>query len=51
MNERYLELKEMANRIEQMRLELWQSEEHAQCVGDEEEKRYVNENYFLFSHS
>lgn len=46
MNERYLELKEMANRIDQMRLELWQSEEHAQCVGDEEEKRYVNEKLF-----
>lgn len=28
MKERYLELKEMADRIEQIRLELWQSEEH-----------------------
>jgi hypothetical protein len=46
MNERYLELKEMANRIEQIRLELWQSEEHRQCLDDEEEKHYVNEKLF-----
>lgn len=46
MNERYLELKEMANRIEQIRLELWQSEEHAKCMDDEEEKRYVDDKLF-----
>ena len=41
MNERYLELKEIADRIEQIRLELWQSEEHEKCMDDEEEKDYV----------
>ena len=43
MNERYLELKEIANRIEEIRLELWQSEEHEKCMDDKEEKDYVNE--------
>ena len=42
MNERYLELKEIANRIEEIRLELWQSEEHEKCMDDEEEKKYVD---------
>ena len=42
MNERYLELKEIADRIEQIRLELWQSEEHEKCMDDEEEKDYVD---------
>lgn len=46
MNERYLELKEMANRIEQIRLELWQSEEHKQCLDSEEERRQINEKLF-----
>ena len=43
MNERYLELKEIANRIEEIRLELSQSEEHEKCMDDKEEKDYVNE--------
>lgn len=42
MNERYLELKEIADRIEQIRLELWQSEEHKKCMDDKEEKDYVD---------
>lgn len=42
MNERYLELKEIADRIEQIRLELWQSEEHEKCMDDKEEKDYVD---------
>lgn len=46
MNERYLELKEIASRIEQIRLELWQSEEHEKCMDDEEEKDYVDKKLF-----
>jgi hypothetical protein len=46
MKERYLELKEMANRIEQIRLELWQSEEHEQYMDDKEEKDYVDNKLF-----
>ena len=46
MKERYLELKEMADRIEQIRLELWQSEEHEQYMDDKEEKDYVDNKLF-----
>ena len=46
MEERYLELKEMADRIEQIRLELWQSEEHEKCMDDEENKNYVDNKLF-----
>ena len=46
MKERYLELKTMADRIEQIRLELWQSEEHEQYMDDEEEKNYVDNKLF-----
>ena len=46
MKERYLELKEMADRIEQIRLELWQSEEHEKYMDDEEEKNYVDDKLF-----
>lgn len=46
MKERYLELKAMADRIEQVRLELWQSEEHEQYMDDKEEKNYVDNKLF-----
>lgn len=46
MKERYLELKEMAARIEQIRLELWQSEEHEKYMDDKEEKNYVDDKLF-----
>lgn len=46
MKERYLELKTMADRIEQIRLELWQSEEHEKCMDDKEEKDYVDNKLF-----
>jgi hypothetical protein len=46
MKERYLELKTMADRIEQIRLELWQSEEHEQYMDDKEEKDYVDNKLF-----
>lgn len=46
MKERYLELKTMADRIEQIRLELWQSEEHEKCMDDAEEKDYVDNKLF-----
>lgn len=46
MKERYLELKEMADRIEQIRLELWKSEEHEQYMDDKEEKDYVDNKLF-----
>lgn len=46
MKERYLELKTIADRIEQIRLELWQSEEHEQYMDDKEEKDYVDNKLF-----
>lgn len=46
MKERYLELKAMADRIEQIRLELWQSEEHESYMDDKEEKDYVDNKLF-----
>lgn len=46
MKERYLELKEMADRIEQIRIELWQSPEHEKCMDDVEEKKYVDNKLF-----
>ena len=46
MEERYLELKTIADRIEQIRLELWQSEEHEKCMDDKEEKDYVDNKLF-----
>ena len=46
MKERYLELKTMADRIEQIRLELWQSEEHEQYMDNKEEKDYVDNKLF-----
>jgi hypothetical protein len=46
MKERYLELKKMADRIEQIRLELWQSEEHEKYMDDKEEKDYVDNKLF-----
>lgn len=46
MKEKYLELKEIANRIEQIRLELWQSKEHEKYMDDKEEKDYVDNKLF-----
>ena len=46
MKERYLELKAIADRIEQIRLELWQSEEHEKYMDDKEEKDYVDNKLF-----
>lgn len=46
MKERYLELKTIADRIEQIRLELWQSEEHEKYMDDKEEKDYVDNKLF-----
>ena len=45
LEKQYLEIKEMADRLESLRCQLWRSEEHRKCV-DEEDFHYVDEKMF-----
>lgn len=47
MEEKYLEIKRMGERLEEIRLELYQSEEHRKHMDDEEEFYYVDNKLFF----
>lgn len=44
MKEKYLELKTMANRVEQLRLELWQNKEHREL--QDNNSNYIDDKLF-----
>lgn len=47
LKQKYQEIKNMANRLEELRLELYQSQEHKEKVmGDESEFKYVDDKLF-----
>lgn len=45
LEKQYLEIKEMANKLEELRLALWQNQEHRKCV--DEDFQYVDDKMFL----
>lgn len=49
LKKQYLEIQEIADRIESLRCELWQSEAHKECA-DEEDFRYVDDSLFSLQH-
>lgn len=46
LKKKYLEIKEMANRLESLRCELWQDQEHKKCMDNEDELQYVDDKMF-----
>lgn len=45
LERQYFEIRELADKLESLRCQLWKSQEHRKCV-DEEEFHYVDEKMF-----